>query len=356
MYSVRTYNSLILFSIAITLFMGFWYVWVGGGFGLLALPMAIPFFIAPAIIYSLQLRRQNDRYALLLLPLVTYEFLYVILNIVRLVTTHYGANLDLHSSNVSLLGVAIPISLYSWFSIWSGPLPLFILLMLVHSITLSAGYTRIFWKQFILPYLLLLATILFTIVAIKYYSSAIKPEQWEEFSSAVCHYSIKMHPAIKPSFGDSFGYQSSASTDPYDCTDQFHYYGSGQNARLNVNLYPNSYETLPSWLLDGWTHASTLPFSGGVGLPLIQSTDEWHYADKTPWKSYFKKEVEKLIPTGTKLTVDGHEALEFQKPDTIILFISNPNKQVAELQCQGDGVIITTEICREMLRSFSFEK
>ncbi len=371
MYSNRTYRLLILFSVAITIFIVFYYAIVAGGLALLALPMAMPFFIAPGIIYFLQLYRKNDRYALLLLPFIIYEFLYIIFRIVRLVTTHYGVSLDFYSSNASLMGIAaIPVSIVPWFDIWAGPLSIFILLLLVHSVTFSAGYTRILWKQFILPYLLVIAIGLFTIVAIKYYSSSTKPQEWTQLKSADCNYAIKMHPAIKPAFGDSFGNSGNTQNDPYLCTDVFIISVPSKNRTLtgglDIHIYKNSYSTLQEWLLEGWTHASTLPLSGGVGDPLIQSTDEWHYADKSPWKAYFRKEVEKLIPTGTPLTINGRDAIEFVHTqtvpwstipsETIVLFILEPNNRVAELQCRNDDVTISTDVCRQMLHSFSFEK
>lgn len=354
-YSDRIHHTLILFSVLVTLFMIVWTTWTAGGFALFILPMSVPFFIAPAIVYYLQFRTHNTLYALLLVPFAIYEFIFLLIRIASLAGQQHGITSGLTFNQVPLLGFSIPTIFQPWLGVLNGPVIVFALLLIVHSTTLGVLYAKTLWKQLILPYFLVLAIALVAIVAARSYSAAIEPDQWKLLTSENCNYSFTIHPAMSPSFGDSFGYQSTSSQDPYLCKDSFSHNARDQRASLDVYLYASTQKTLQDWLLIDWPIASTLPFSGGVGSPLITSTDEWHYQDKGPWLAYFKKEVEKLIPTGTRTTLNGYETMEFLKSDTIVLFILGPDNRVAELHCSSNSQIITMDTCRKILRSFSFK-
>lgn len=355
MYSTRTYRLLMLFSVAITIFVAAWFVFVAGGFGLFALPMVIPYFIAPAIVYYLQLRRQNDHYALLLIPFVLYEFLHLLVRIKLLLGVRYGFEPFYPVEGVSLLGFLLPQSFNYFFGVWTGPMLIFALILFVHTVTVSAAYTRVIWKQFMLPLILIVTIGFFVIITLQQYSSASQSQTWKKFISQKCNYSIDIHPAMTSRFGDSFGSQH-LFTAGYSCGDTFAANTSEERASVGVYMYSSKYPTLQEWLVNDWLYGGLVDAFYG-GHPLLPKAFASNYPDENAKKTYLKTEIEKLLPTGDRVNVNGYQGIEFTKNDTVVLFIAGPDKRIAELRCGGaTGTTITTQSCREMLHSFSFEK
>lgn len=354
-YSNHTYRTLILFTVAITLFIGAWFVINAGGYGVLALPMVIPFFIAPALIYFFQLRNQNDRYALLLIPFVLYELLHLLTKIKLLLGINYGFEQFYPAEGVSLLGFPVPDFFNYLFGTWTGPVSIIALLLLIHSITVGAAYTQIIWKQFILPLILIIAIGFFALITLRQYSSGSQPQAWKKFISQQCNYSVNIHPAMTARSGDSFGNQHLLVAG-YFCADLFAANTSDQRGYISVHMYSSPYSELRDWLLDGWFYGGTF-MAIHQGHPLLESASGGNYSDEATRKAYFRKEIEKLLPTGSLVTVNGYKAIEFVKNDTTIVFIAGPNKQVAEVQCKSvAGTTITSQGCSDMLHSFSFTK